>query len=89
MASPDSGNIDVLELFEKSLHEIIGDKPVGPLARDTVIAHLGVDSLALLQIVGILEDELDVVLGDEEIPRLRTIGDVERLILKKRAAPSP
>jgi acyl carrier protein len=88
MPSRDSRNVDVLAAFEQGLREIAGTRSVGPLDRDTVIADLGIDSLGLMQIVGILEDELNVVLGDEEIPRLRTVGDVERLILRKRDAQS-
>ena len=88
MPSHDSNNVDVLAAFEQGLREIVGTRSVGPIDRDTMIADLGVDSLGLMQIVGILEDELNVVLGDEEIPRLRTVGDVERLILRKRDAQS-
>jgi acyl carrier protein len=84
----DSSNVDVLAVFKQGLQEILKNQSVGPLDRDTVIADLGVDSLAFMQIVGILEDELNVVLGDEDIPRLRTVGDVERLILRKRDAQS-
>jgi acyl carrier protein len=87
---PDSaGNLDVLELFRRSYEEVKGAPPPREIGRDTPVSALGVDSIGLMQIVGILEDELGVVLGDEDIPRLRTVGDIEDLILRKRDAVSP
>ena len=70
-------------LFVNALHEVKGKSFPG-VSHDSVIGDLGVDSLSLMQIVGILEDQLGVTLADEEISRIRTVGDIERLIAAKR-----
>lgn len=74
---------EVVGLFVNALHEVTG-KSLSDISRDSVVADLGVDSLSLMQIVGILEDQVGVTLADEEISRIRTVGDIERLIAAKR-----
>jgi hypothetical protein len=74
----------ILELFAMGFREVAPDKDGGSFRRDMLIADLGIDSLAMMQIVGIVEDATGVTLSDEEIARIRTIGDVERSFLAKR-----
>jgi acyl carrier protein len=79
----DGREVEVVGLFVDALHEVTG-KSFSGIGHDSVIGDLGVDSLSLMQIVGILEDQVGVTLADEEIARIRTVGDIERLIAAKR-----
>jgi acyl carrier protein len=79
----DSEQTDVIRLFSESLRELKG-KTFDHIDHDTVIADLGIDSITFVELVGILEDELDVVLADEELTRIRTVGDLERTVSEKR-----
>lgn len=83
MPISDSKETDVLKLFAAAVQEIHPGW-AGTIDRDTVIADIGVDSISLMEIVGILEDDLNVKLSDEEITRIRTVGEVERLVARKR-----
>lgn len=48
--------------------------------------QLGADSLIVVELVMDLEDEFDVTIPDAEYERLRTVGDVVRLLLRMRAS---
>jgi acyl carrier protein len=86
MSMPESHDGDVVRMFVAALREVSG-KQFDGVNAESVIADLGVDSLSLMQVVGILEDQLDVTLADEQISRIRTVGDVERLIAAERKLP--
>jgi len=47
-----------------------------------ITADLGVDSLSVMEIVAELEDLYDLTFPDEELPNVKTVGDVTRLIVK-------
>jgi acyl carrier protein len=79
----DAQDGEVVRMFVAALHEV-ADKPWDHVDAGSVIGDLGIDSLSLMQIVGILEDQLGVTLADDEIARIRTVGDIERLITAKR-----
>ena len=86
MDSLSRGQVDVVRVFVEAIQETDKGEKAGPIDRDTVIADIGIDSISLMEIIGILEDRLDVVLADEDIAEIHTIGDLERLILSRRAA---
>lgn len=43
---------------------------------ETPLAALGIDSLMMLEVVLDIQDALDLVIEDEELRNMRTIGDV-------------
>ena len=50
---------------------------------------LGLDSLTLMEIVIRLEDVLQISIRDDELRKLRTVGEVQRLIERTVAAAGP
>ena len=67
--------IDTLEMFKKVAARV--DKREFPhVTRQSVITELGIDSLSMMQIVGELETELGVVIPDEDLVELVTVGDL-------------
>jgi acyl carrier protein len=46
------------------------------VTRDSVITELGIDSLSMMQIVGEMETELGVMIPDEDLVEIRTVGDL-------------
>lgn len=48
-----------------------------------VIEDLGADSLDVVEMLMVLEDEFDVTVSDEESLQLKTVGDIVKLIDKK------
>ena len=55
------------------------------LASD-IIKDLGADSLDIVEVLMNVEDEWDIVIDDDDIPTIKTVGDVVSCIEKKLAA---
>jgi len=56
---------------------------------DTALLELGYDSLAVYELVTMLQDELGIRIADEEIEDLRTPRAVIELVSARLAAASP
>jgi acyl carrier protein len=67
--------IDALEMF-KSVAARVDKRDFPKVTRQSVITELGIDSLSMMQIVGELETELGVVIPDEDLVELVTVGDL-------------
>ena len=46
------------------------------VAPDAELASLGVDSLGLIELMFQVEDQFGIVLPDDKVPVLKTLGDV-------------
>lgn len=66
---------DVLEMF-KTVAARVDKREFPNVTRSSVITELGIDSLSMMQIVGELETELGVMIPDEDLVELRTVGDL-------------
>ena len=51
--------------------------------KSRVIEDLGADSLDVVEMLMVLEDEFNVTVSDEESLKLKTVGDIVNLIDKK------
>ncbi|MEP6801523.1 MAG: acyl carrier protein [Acidobacteriota bacterium] len=60
-----------------------------PLSENDTIAELGITSIAVLEIVGYLEDKLGVRFPDDELAQLNTIGGLSNLIRGHDLASQP
>ena len=73
---------------KESVEEVIfnGLKEVGAegeVARDSTFEELDVDSLDLVEVAQIVEDEFGVELQGEDVKDLRTVGDVIDLVVAR------
>jgi acyl carrier protein len=66
---------NLLEMF-KTVATRVDKREFQHLTRDSVITDLGIDSLSMMQIVGEMETELDVMIPDEDLVELVTVGDL-------------
>jgi acyl carrier protein len=78
-------NVNVIELFQQAALEV-DNRKLTNLSKDTVIAQLGMDSVAIMELVSVLEERLKLRIPDEELGRVRTIGDL-RDCIARHAAP--
>jgi acyl carrier protein len=70
-----NSRVDTLETFKQVAARV--DKRAFPdVTRQSVITELGIDSLSMMQIVGEMETELDVIIPDEDLVELVTVGDL-------------
>ncbi|MCB9255318.1 MAG: acyl carrier protein [Bdellovibrionaceae bacterium] len=80
------GETDVLSMFTRIAKEVEKDKKFPEISLDTKISALGIDSLSMMEIVGAMEDELDVVIPDEKLATLQTVADIDRVIREQTNA---
>ena len=66
---------DLLELF-KAVAARVDRREFPHVTRESVITDLGIDSLSMMQIVGEMEAELNVMIPDEDLVELITVGDL-------------
>ena len=73
--------IDVLEMFKQAAFEV-DNRRLPDLKADTAIATLGMDSVAVMELVSYFEEKLSVRIPDEELSRIRTVRDLRDAIAK-------
>ena len=81
--------IDVVEMFKKAALEV-DNRRLPQLRSETVIATLGMDSVAVMELVSYFEEKLSVRIPDEELSRIKTVRDlrdaIQRLLPDKAFA---
>jgi 8-amino-7-oxononanoate synthase len=76
MESTDQNLIRILKsaVYEVSLKELEN------VSASTAISELGLDSVAIMEVIGVLEETLSIQLSDHEIAALSSVGDLLKLI---------
>jgi acyl carrier protein len=72
-------NVDVIELFKQAALEVHG-RELGALDATTEISTLGLDSVAVMEMTGCLEEKLKIRIPDEELAEVETLGELDALI---------
>jgi acyl carrier protein len=67
--------IDVIAMFKQAAFEV-DNRRLPDLRADTVIAALGMDSVAVMELVSWFEEKLFVRIPDEELSKIRTVRDL-------------
>jgi acyl carrier protein len=78
-------NVNVTQLFAQAALEVNGKK-LENLTKDTVISKLGLDSVAVMELVSFVEEKLNIRMPDEELAKVQTLGDLGGLV--KRLVPA-
>jgi len=77
--------IDFIALFKKAVWQA-DQKRLDNLALTDAIASLGIDSVAMMEVIGHLEDELEVHLSDEALASVKTVRDLTHIIATAKSA---
>jgi acyl carrier protein len=77
-------NPDVLSLFAQAALEVNGKKLSG-LTNETVISKLGLDSVAVMELVSWFEEKLAIRMPDEDLAQVQTLGDLSKLVTRLSA----
>jgi acyl carrier protein len=64
----------------RSIASEIAEKDLSHLQEDSPIADLGIDSLAMLELVGSMERELRIRVPDESLVGLQTVRQLLELV---------
>jgi len=73
--------IDVIEMFKQAAFEV-DNRRLPNLNADIVIASLGMDSVAVMELVAWFEEKLGVRIPDEELSKIRTVRDLRDTIAR-------
>ena len=74
-------SIDVVEMFKQAAFEV-DNRRLPDLKADTPIATLGMDSVAVMELVAWFEEKLGVRIPDEELSKIRTVRDLRDTIAR-------
>ncbi len=70
--------------IEKIVREELGkiaNKDISDISReDNLVEHVGLDSLSILEVFGMMEEKFNIVLEPDKISELQTIADIVRLV---------
>jgi acyl carrier protein len=78
-------NVNIIQLFSQAALEVNGKKLDG-LTKDTVISKLGLDSVAVMELVSFFEEKLNIRMPDEDLAKVQTLGDLGDVV--KRLVPA-
>ena len=70
-----SDNKNLLEMF-KTVAARVDKRDFPQVNSESVITELGIDSLSMMQIVGEMETELGIMIPDEDLVEIITVGDL-------------
>ena len=75
---------ELLALFQDVAKEVV-EKELAPISESTVISELGIDSLAMLEIVGLMERRLEIQIPDESLTGIQSVFDLLGVVEKCQA----
>ena len=73
--------IDVIEMFKQAAFEV-DNRRLPDLKAETVIATLGMDSVAIMELVSWFEEKLSLRIPDEELGHIRTVRDLRDTVAR-------
>jgi len=73
--------IDVIEMFKQAAFEV-DNRRLPDLKAETLIATLGMDSVAVMELVSYFEEKLGLRIPDEELSKIRTVRDLRDTIAR-------
>ena len=74
----------LIELFKRMATEV-AEKDFADLTEESVIADMGVDSLAMLEVVGEMERELSIQIPDDQLVGIETVAQILDVVEKRIA----
>jgi acyl carrier protein len=75
--------IDIVAAFKQAAFEAEG-RHLDGLTLDSKLSELQMDSVAVMETIGVLEQRLSVRFHDEDLARLSCLRDLEALVEKAR-----
>jgi acyl carrier protein len=72
-------HVDVIAVFKQAALEVHG-RDLGRLGPATEISTLGLDSIAVMEMTGYLEEKLNVRIPDEDLAEIETLGELDALV---------
>ena len=71
--------VSITQLFAQAAQEVNGKK-LANLNKETVISKLGLDSVAVMELVSFFEEKLNIRMPDDDLAKVQTLGDLGALV---------
>lgn len=73
---------DIISLIQSALASVAPNRTAdfANIKLDTTIESLGLDSIATMEMVGFLEDEVSTTFADEELAKVSKVSDLAGLV---------
>jgi acyl carrier protein len=71
--------IDVLKVLQETLEEV-ENRSFVHISEQTSVADLEVDSVTMMEVIGCLEDDLNIQIPDDKLAGLNTVGDIVSVV---------
>ncbi len=81
MLKMQSTDQDLVRILKTAVYDI-SLKELGDINSGTKISELGLDSVAVMELIGVLEESFAIRIKDEEVVALETVGDLLNLVRK-------
>ena len=78
-------SLDIVKLFKEAAFDADG-RTLENLTLDTKLADLGMDSVAVMETIGVFEQRLSIRFNDDDLSRLTTLRDLDVLVAKTTRA---
>ncbi|MBN1568539.1 MAG: aminotransferase class I/II-fold pyridoxal phosphate-dependent enzyme [Acidobacteria bacterium] len=75
----------LIEILKAAVYDV-SLKELGDIGAETKITELGLDSVAIMELIGVLEENLSIQIKDEEVSALADVGDLLGLIRNRLPA---
>ncbi len=70
----------IIALFQEAVAEVDGNVKLGEMTAATELSSLGLDSVMTMEVIGVMEEKLNVRFPDEDLATLKNMGDLTKLI---------
>ncbi|QEH62240.1 acyl carrier protein [Spiroplasma chinense] len=65
-----------MNYFEEIKKSLVAKGAKGSITKDSVFKAMGLDSLDLMDMIVLLEDELNITFSDEQMSDINTVNDL-------------
>lgn len=73
---------ELIEIFKESVKEVDVTVKIETLSMETELSQLGLDSVMTMEVIGVLEEKLNIRFPDEDLATLKSMTDLSELIRK-------
>lgn len=70
----------IIALFQEAVAEVDGNVKLGEMTAATELSSLGLDSVMTMEVIGVMEEKLNVRFPDEDLATLKNMGDLTTLV---------
>ena len=71
---------EIVELFKASVKEVDNNVKVDAVDITTEITSLGLDSVMTMEVIGVMEEKLNIRFPDEDLATIKKMSDLAALV---------